>query len=237
MKKEFSDVNPKQYTNLLINGEVISPNESLKWYMDTEFYSKKFDYTSDPLKQIKDDIEPKGSDKEEASTFDKADRIEVRDLSADPQESEISAIVDENLPEVSSLSSEINNLLKIIEEQGNHLNETDGLIDQLIKDEATLLNSVTDQIDDVNRMIEANDLEVYSKKKKDKTTVKVTTKRTETTESQEGGSLKKYYVGKYTTGKYKNKMLYKLVGKPIYFYVNDLNRKKRVDINSSRIIM
>jgi hypothetical protein len=237
LKKEFSDVNPKQYTNLLINGEVISPNESLKWYMDTEFYSKKFDNTSDPLKQIKDDIEPKGSDKEKASTLDKVDRIEVRDLSADTQESQISAIVDENLPEVSSLSGEITNLLKIIEEQGNHLNETDGLIDQLIKDETTLLDSVTDQIDDVNRMIEANDLDVYSKKKKAKTTVKVTTKRTETTESQEGGALNKYYVGKYTTGKNQNKMLYKLIGKPIYFYINDLNKKKRVDINSSRITM
>jgi len=232
LKKEFSNVNPKKYKNLLINGEIINPSSSLAWYMNTEFYTKKIE-KQDPLEQIKTDIE--GTDTDE---LEKKDRVEVRDLSSDIQQTEISQIVDDNLPEVSSLSNEITNLLKIIEEQGNHLNQTDTLIDQLILDESTLLDNVSTKIDDVNRMIQANDLDVYAKKNKPKTvTTTKTTQKTETTEVQDGGNIKKYYVGKYTTGNKQDKNLYKLVGKSIYYYINNFNKKKRVDINSSRITM
>ncbi len=222
---------------------LVEPNNIFAYYMNNEFYNKEniskseSDPQTDPLKQIKKDTES-NDPKDNKDNVENTQRVDPkmsllnRDISLDIQDSEISAVIDENLPEVSSLSNEIVNLLKIIEEQGNHLSQTDTLIDQLIQDESTLLDSVSTKIDDVNKMIEANDLHVHAKKKKSKTTTKKTVKTV--TEEQTGGSNTKYYVGQYLT-KGSSKSLYKLVGKDVYFYITENNKKKRIDINSSRI--
>ena len=256
LKKEFSNMNPKSYQQMYIMDTVVEPHNIFAYYMNNEFYNEEatatstseFDSSSDPLKQIKKDTEgdePK-DDKKNVENIERNDSKTSpldRDISLDILDPEISAVIDENLPEVSSLSNEIVNLLKIIEEQGNHLSQTDTLIDQLIQDETTLLDSVSTKIDDVNRMIEANDLHVHAKKKKKKTTkttkntVKTVTEEQENQENQEeqtGGSNQKYYVGQYQTGG-SSTNLYKLIGKDVYFYITKNNKKKRININSSRI--
>ena len=243
LKKEFKNINPKAYQQMYILETLVEPNNILAYYMNNEFYNKgnksESDPHTDPLKQIKKDTEgynPKNNkdNVENTQRIDPKMSLLNRDISLDIQDPEISAVIDENLPEVSSLSNEIVNLLKIIEEQGNHLSQTDTLIDQLIQDESTLLDSVSTKIDDVNKMIEANDLHVHAKKKKSKTTT--TTKNTvkTVTEEQTGGSNQKYYVGQYQTGG-SSTNLYKLSGKDVYFYITKNNKNKRVDINSSRI--
>ncbi len=224
---------------MYFSGELIEPAQAFIWYMDTEFYSDTLDKNMNPITQLKEDIQGQGNEND----LENMDRVKPRNLSGDVQMEQISEIVDENLPEVSSLSNEITNLLKIIEEQGNHLSQTDTLIDQLIQDESTLLDNVSDKIADVNRMIEANDLEVHSKKKNTKstTTTKTTTKTVTEDENQEqlqtGGSIKnKYSVANYITGTGKQKLLWRIGMTDTYFYVNDFNKKKRVDVNSSRIL-
>ena len=243
LKKEFKNINPKAYQQMYILDTLVEPNNIFAYYMNNEFYNKEniskseSDPQTDPLKQIKKDTES-NDPKDNKDNVENTQRVDPkmsllnRDISLDIQDSEISAVIDENLPEVSSLSNEIVNLLKIIEEQGNHLSQTDTLIDQLIQDESTLLDSVSTKIDDVNKMIEANDLHVHAKKKNSKTTTKKTVKTV--TEEQTGGSNRKYYVGQYLTGG-SSKSLYKLVAKDVYFYITQNNKKKRVDINSSRI--
>jgi hypothetical protein len=242
-------MNPKSYQQMYIMDTVVEPHNIFAYYMNNEFYNEEatstFDPSTDPLKQIKKDTEgdePK-DDKKNVENIERNDSKTSpldRDISLDILDPEISAVIDENLPEVSSLSNEIVNLLKIIEEQGNHLSQTDTLIDQLIQDETTLLDSVSTKIDDVNKMIEANDLHVHAKKKKKKTTtttkntVKTVTEEQGEPEEQTGGSNQKYYVGKYQTGG-SSTNLYKLSGKDVYFYITQNNKKKRVDINSSRI--
>ena len=239
LKKEYKNINPKSYLEMYFSGELIEPAQAFIWYMDTEFYSDTLDKNMNPITQLKEEIQGPGN----KSNLENIDRVEPRNLSGDVQMEQISEIVDENLPEVSSLSNEITNLLKIIEEQGNHLSQTDTLIDQLIQDESTLLDNVSDKIADVNRMIEANDLEVHSKKKNTKstTTTKTTTKTVTEDENEEqlqtGGSIKnKYYVANYITGTGKQKALWRIGMTDTYFYVNDFNKKKRVDVNSSRIL-
>ena len=116
LKKEFKNINPKAYQQMYILDTLVEPNNIFAYYMNNEFYNKEniskseSDPQTDPLKQIKRDTES-NDPKDNKDNVENTQRVDPkmsllnRDISLDIQDSEISAVIDENLPEVSSLSN------------------------------------------------------------------------------------------------------------------------------------
>ena len=126
----------------------------------------------------------------------------------------------------------------IIDDQGKKLQETDYIIDTLINDESSILEEVKEKVESVNNLISSNDLDTLIKRKRGrpKKIKKVVTIEVEKTEKT-GGSKKhrKKLIGTYKTGENKIKNLYKSGNLDVFFYINNNRKRKKVDINSSRI--
>jgi len=218
----------KPLTTLQYLGSIVDPDQSLSWHLSQDFYTKDKDGS---VKNIDGTSQSSYGD---YGNLEQPQRRTTDDLIADAQSDEVSQILQDNLPEVSKLSGEIANLLKIIDDQGKKLQETDYIIDQLINDENSILEEVKEKVEDVNNLISSNDLDTLIKPKKTNKVKKVVTVEIEKT----GGSKRKQrkmLIGTYKTGKNQIKNLYRSGNLDVFFYINDNKKRKRVDIDSTRI--
>ena len=231
MKNQTQKDSGKPPTTLQYLNAIIDPDQALSWHLSSDFYTKdqrdgsvkKFDGTSQ-------------SSYGDYGNLEQLQRRTTDDLIADAQSDEVSQILQDNLPEVSKLSGEIANLLKIIDEQGKKLQETDNIIDQLINDENSILEEVSGKVESVNNLISSNDLDtlVKGKRGRPKKTKKVITVEVEKT----GGSKRKQrkmLIGTYKTGKNQIKNLYRSGNSDVFFYINNNRKRKKININSNRI--
>jgi hypothetical protein len=215
----------KPLTTLQYLDSIIEPDQSLSWHLSDDFYTKDRDGSVKKLD---------GTSQDSYGNLEQPQRRTTNDLIADAQTDEVSQILQDNLPEVSKLSGEIANLLKIIDDQGKKLQETDYIIDTLINDENSILEEVSGKVDDVNNLISSNNLDALIKPKTSKKEKKVITIEVEKT----GGSKrkqKKMLIGTYKTGKNQIKNLYRSGNLDVFFYINDNKKRKKVDMDSARI--
>jgi len=228
-KDSIGKESQKTPTTLHYLDVLIEPDRSLSWHLTDEFYTKDKDGT------IRRADGSSYGDNKSYGDLEKPQRRTTGDLIADAQTDEVSQILQDNLPEVSKLSGEIANLLKIIDDQGKKLEETDSIIDALINDESSILEEVSDKVESVNNLISSNDLDTLIKKKRGRPKKRKKVVTVEVEESKIGGKkkCKKMLIGTYTITKNKTKNLYKMGD--IFYYVNDNNKRKKVDCNSSRI--
>ena len=220
----------KPTTTLQYLDSIIEPGQSLSWHLSDAFYTKSGDGS---VKKIDGTSQSSYGD---YGNLEQLQRRTTDDLIADAQSDEVSQILQDNLPEVSKLSGEIANLLKIIDDQGKKLQETDNIIDQLINDENSILEEVSGKVESVNNLISSNDLDtlVKGKRGRPKKTKKVITVEVEKT----GGSKRKQrkmLIGTYKTGKNQIKNLYRSGNSDVFFYINNNRKRKKIDINSNRI--
>jgi hypothetical protein len=215
----------KPLTTLQYMDSIIEPDQSLSWHLSDDFYTKDRDGSVKKLD---------GTSQDSYGNLEQPQRRTTNDLIADAQTDEVSQILQDNLPEVSKLSGEIANLLKIIDDQGKKLQETDYIIDTLINDENSILEEVSGKVDDVNNLISSNNLDALIKPKTSKKEKKVITIEVEKT----GGSKRKQrkmLIGTYKTGKNQIKNLYRSGNLDVFFYINDNKKRKKIDMNSDRI--
>ena len=229
-KNSIGKESQKTPTTLHYLDLLIEPDRSLSWHLSDNFYSKDKDGT------VKREDGSSYGDNKSYGDLENAQRRTTGDLIADAQTDEVSQILQDNLPEVSKLSGEIANLLKIIDDQGKKLQETDNIIDQLINDENSILEEVSGKVESVNNLISSNDLDtlVKGKRGRPKKTKKVITVEVEKT----GGSKRKQrkmLIGTYKTGKNQIKNLYRSGNSDVFFYINNNRKRKKIDINSNRI--
>lgn len=247
LMKKYRGYDRSSYKFLIINGQEIYPDQALAWYEFDGFINP----TDDIMKQIREKSFQGGPSSVNKSPLEGPVRQDIRDVSKDVEDPQINQILQENLPEVSSLSNEITNLLKIINEQGQHLQQTDELIDQLIVDENTILQDVSAKVDDVNSIIQVNDLDIKTRMKKNERKKTVTPARplpppnqqtpptiqlTIQQPAQTAGRRNRDVV----IGKYKStdgiKTLYRHDKTKSFYYITKNNNRKKIDINSSRVI-
>ena len=215
----------KPLTTLQYMDSILEPDQSLSWHLSDDFYTKDKDGS---VKKFD------GTSQDSYGNLEQPQRRTTNDLIADVQTDEVSQILQDNLPEVSKLSGEIANLLKIIDDQGKKLQETDYIIDTLINDENSILEEVSGKVDDVNNLISSNNLDTLVKPKTSNKVKKVITVEIEKT----GGSKrkqKKMLIGTYKTGKNQIKNLYRSGNLDVFFYINDNKKRKKVDMDSDRI--
>lgn len=229
-KYELEGESAKPPTTLQYLDSIIEPGQSLSWHLSDAFYTKSGDGS---VKKIDGTSQSSYGD---YGNLEQLQRRTTDDLIADAQSDEVSQILQDNLPEVSKLSGEIANLLKIIDDQGKKLQETDNIIDQLINDENSILEEVSGKVESVNNLISSNDLDtlVKGKRGRPKKTKKVITVEVEKT----GGSKRKQrkmLIGTYKTGKNQIKNLYRSGNSDVFFYINNNRKRKKIDINSNRI--
>lgn len=228
MKNQTQKDSGKPPTTLQYLDAIIDPDQALSWHLSDAFYTKSKDGS---VKKIDGTSQSSYGD---YGNLEQLQRRTTDDLIADAQSDEVSQILQDNLPEVSKLSGEIANLLKIIDDQGKKLQETDNIIDQLINDENSILEEVSGKVESVNNLISSNDLDTLVKSKKSNKTKKVITVEVEKT----GGSKRKQrkmLIGTYKTGKNQIKNLYRSGNSDIFFYINNNRKRKKIDINSNRI--
>jgi len=213
-------------TILTINNITIDPSQALSWYTMSEFYTVGTDT----------DIDKKtvSTSEDSYTNLDKAQRRNMSDLSGDVVSDEVSQILQENLPEVSLLSAEIANLLKIIDDQGKQLKSTDNMIDKLIEDENAILEHVSNKVEDINSIISTNNLDTSVKKQKSIKKKKIVTVEIETISKGGSKKQKKQIIGKYKISNHKSTYLYRQ--EEIFFYINENKKRKKVDTNSLKII-
>ena len=226
-KNSLEKDSEKPPTTLHYLDSIIEPDQSLSWHLSEVFYTK--DRRDGSVQKVD------GTNQSSYGNLEESQRRTSDDLIANAQSDEVSQILQDNLPEVSKLSGEIANLLKIIDDQGKKLQETDYIIDSLINDESSILEEVKEKVESVDNLISSNDLDTLIKKKRGrpKKAKKVITIEVEKT----GGSKKhrKILIGTYKTGENKIKNLYKSGNLDVFFYINNNRKRKKVDINSSRI--
>jgi len=224
-KNSLEKISEKTPTTLHYLDSIIEPDQSLSWHLSEVFYTK--DRRDGSVQKVD------GTNQSSYGNLEESQRRTTDDLIANAQSDEVSQILQDNLPEVSKLSGEIANLLKIIDDQGKKLQETDYIIDTLINDESSILEEVKEKVESVDNLISSNNLDTLIKPKKSNKTKKVVTIEVEKT----GGSKKhkKILIGTYKTGKNKIKNLYKSGNLDVFFYINNNRKRKKVDINSSRI--
>ena len=232
-KNSLEKSSEKPPTTLHYLDSMITPDQSLSWHLSDEFYTK--DKRDGSVQKVDETGQSSYGNLEESQ------RRTTDDLIADAQTDEVSQILQDNLPEVSKLSGEIANLLKIIDDQGKKLQETDYIIDTLINDESSILEEVKEKVESVDNLISSNDLDTLIKRKrgrprKIKKVVTIEVEKTEKTEKT-GGSKKnkKKLIGTYKTSENKITNLYKSGNLDVFFYINNNRKRKRVDLNSSRI--
>ena len=141
--------------------------------------------------------------------------------------------------------------MKIINEQGQHLQQTDELIDQLIIDENTILQDVSAKVDDVNSIIQVNDLDTKTRKKKNEKKTTVTPAQPLPQPNQQAPPAIQLTIQQpaqtagrrnrdVIIGKYKStdgiKRLYRHHKTKSFYYITKKNNKKKIDIYSSRVI-
>jgi hypothetical protein len=230
MKNLLQADSGKPLTILHYLDAIIDPDQALSWHLSSDFYTK--DQRDGSVKSI--DGTNQSSYQSSYGDLEKSERRTSSDLIANAQTDEVSQILQDNLPEVSKLSGEIANLLKIIDDQGKKLQETDYIIDTLINDENSILEEVSEKVKSVDDLISSNDLDTLVKPKKSNKVKKVITVEVEKT----GGSKrnhKKILIGTYKTGKNQIKNLYRSGNLDVFFYINNNKKRKRVDFDSTRI--
>ena len=218
----------KPLTTLQYMDSILEPDQSLSWHLSDDFYTKDKDGS---VKKFD------GTSQDSYGNLEQPQRRTTNDLIADVQTDEVSQILQDNLPEVSKLSGEIANLLKIIDDQGKKLQETDYIIDTLINDENSILEEVSGKVDDVNNLVSSNNLDTLVKPKTSNKVKKVITVEIEKTEKTGGSKRKqkKMLIGTYKTGKNQIKNLYRSGNLDVFFYINDNKKRKKVDMDSDRI--
>jgi hypothetical protein len=228
MKNLLQADSGKPLTILHYMDAIIDPDHALSWHLSSDFYTK--DQKDGSVKSID------GTNQSSYGNLEQSERRTSSDLIANAQSDEVSQILQDNLPEVSKLSGEIANLLKIIDDQGKKLQETDYIIDTLINDENSILEEVSEKVKSVDDLISSNDLDTLIKRKRGRPSKvkKVITVEIEKT----GGSKRKQrkmLIGTYKTGKNQIKNLYRSGNLDVFFYINNNKKRKRVDFDSTRI--